>query len=960
MLSKRPAKSVVAPGWPLPAALGALFVGVLAGCAAQSKAPELAAGERPDAEELLVVDCLLPSQVRKLGQSLTYLAPRRAIKTAARDCEIRGGEYVAYDRANYATALKVWLPQAKEGDAAAQTYVGEIYEKGLGLPPDYKVAAHWYRQAAEQGYSRAQINLGYLYEKGLGVEQDVTSALNWYRQASGLSDGELEFASSVAIASREAQTQELASLRQEVKTQDEQSEELRRRLETAEQRLAQRQNELALAEKDREALQVALADKRQATGESTGATTASRATNPDRTAELETERRRLTEREAKATEQQQQLDQKLQAAEAQQQRLLEQLEREREQAHSLRQQLAQKQANLSDRRTDLARAEAERDAARETLAGLQANQQADTDASQEIQQLSQVLSDREAMVESQRQEMAWLETEVEQQRQQLTRDLETAQKREQTLQQSLDARSQEIASLQSEVSEAQAALAQTREDLKARDAQVAQTQQELEAERERSAQQVKQASAEADAKAREIEAQLRQREAEISKQKAEIEQLQVSIKEQKSQVGNRQQPSELAFAPIGPAIETIGPTIEIIEPPLAVTRGVPSVTLRAPIAELEIIGRVSAPENLMAFRVNDSPAPIGQDGLFQVKMPVKEAETPVSVVAVDKSGHRAAVDFMLIPAAQKKRSEKAEASLAPKPQPTVEVDFGNYYALVIGNNQYLNLPDLASAANDATAVAQVLENKYGFKTEVLLNADRYSILSALNKYRETLTEKDNLLIYYAGHGELDAANQRGYWMPVDAEADSTTNWISNVAISDILNVMSAKHILVVADSCYSGAMTRGSLARLPVGMSDQAQVKWFKAMAQTRTRVVLTSGGLEPVLDAGGGEHSVFAQAFLQVLQDNNEILEGWHLYRAVQEQVKRAALAFRVDQDPQYAPIQYAGHEAGEFLFLPSRFAGVATFVEPARSMLLAIATASHGNAVSASIQEVRVRRQR
>src|SRR5262245_2329114 len=61
------------------------------------------------ADELLVVDCLLPGQVRRLGSKLTMLTARRAMKTSQRDCEIRGGEYVSYDRANYATALKVWL-----------------------------------------------------------------------------------------------------------------------------------------------------------------------------------------------------------------------------------------------------------------------------------------------------------------------------------------------------------------------------------------------------------------------------------------------------------------------------------------------------------------------------------------------------------------------------------------------------------------------------------------------------------------------------------------------------------------------------------------------------------------------------------------------------------------------------------------------------------------------------------
>jgi len=68
------------------------------------------------AEQFLIVDCLLPPQIRKLGTQMTYLAARRAIKTSAGDCGIRGGEYVAYDRANYATALKVWLSNRYENN----------------------------------------------------------------------------------------------------------------------------------------------------------------------------------------------------------------------------------------------------------------------------------------------------------------------------------------------------------------------------------------------------------------------------------------------------------------------------------------------------------------------------------------------------------------------------------------------------------------------------------------------------------------------------------------------------------------------------------------------------------------------------------------------------------------------------------------------------------------------------
>jgi len=75
-----------------------------------------------DADKLYVVDCLLPGQIRRLGTQMTFLTARIPIKTTAVDCEIRGGEYVAYDRANYATSLTIWLPKAQSGDPEAQAY----------------------------------------------------------------------------------------------------------------------------------------------------------------------------------------------------------------------------------------------------------------------------------------------------------------------------------------------------------------------------------------------------------------------------------------------------------------------------------------------------------------------------------------------------------------------------------------------------------------------------------------------------------------------------------------------------------------------------------------------------------------------------------------------------------------------------------------------------------------------
>src|SRR5690606_15923530 len=95
--------------------------------------------------DLEIVDCLLPGQVRQLGNR-SFLSQRRPIRTTTSECSIRGGEYVAYDRADLQSALRIWMQAAQSGDVEAQTNVGEIYERGLGVEPDYEAAAKWYQK----------------------------------------------------------------------------------------------------------------------------------------------------------------------------------------------------------------------------------------------------------------------------------------------------------------------------------------------------------------------------------------------------------------------------------------------------------------------------------------------------------------------------------------------------------------------------------------------------------------------------------------------------------------------------------------------------------------------------------------------------------------------------------------------------------------------------------------------
>ena len=238
------------------------------------------------------------------------------------------------------------------------------------------------------------------------------------------------------------------------------------------------------------------------------------------------------------------------------------------------------------------------------------------------------------------------------------------------------------------------------------------------------------------------------------------------------------------------------------------------------------------------------------------------------------------------------------------------LDFGNYYALVIGNNDYRNIPKLKTAVKDARAVAKLLGEKYNFTVTLLENATRSDIFLAFSKLLRELRASDNLLIYYAGHGNMDTQTQRGYWLPVNAQRSNKANWVANEDITSELKAITAKHVLIVADSCYSGTLTRS----LDMGAMRVGGLKeWVRRMAQRRSRTVLTSGGLEPVLDAGGGGHSVFARAFLTALEENDTIIDMDSLYETIRRRVILNAV-----QTPLYSDIRFAGHDDGDFIFVP------------------------------------------
>ena len=89
----------------------------------------------------------------------------------------------AFRAGHYALAAENWQPLAEAGDPRAQTNLGLLYLRGMGVEKDGNAALSWFERAAEQGYVTAEYNLAILFAKGITVEKDQPNAATWYLQA---------------------------------------------------------------------------------------------------------------------------------------------------------------------------------------------------------------------------------------------------------------------------------------------------------------------------------------------------------------------------------------------------------------------------------------------------------------------------------------------------------------------------------------------------------------------------------------------------------------------------------------------------------------------------------------------------------------------------------------------------------------------------------------------------------
>ncbi|MDM8568171.1 caspase family protein [Thiotrichales bacterium HSG1] len=311
-----------------------------------------------------------------------------------------------------------------------------------------------------------------------------------------------------------------------------------------------------------------------------------------------------------------------------------------------------------------------------------------------------------------------------------------------------------------------------------------------------------------------------------------------------------------------------------------------------------ISGQAIDESGIATITINGQNTRFNPQGHFSTELQLRVGNNNIRITATDKHNNTAHKSITLARA-----------------EPYQPIFTGNYYALVIGINQYQHITNLSTAVNDATEIAQILQNEYGFRVTTLINhqATRKGIIRALTKLNKTLKANTQLLIYYAGHGFYNEDADKAYWIPTNASMEDESEWLIADRITSQIKANPAKQILLVSDSCYSGTLTRNRNLQKLKSNQDQRH-HYLQKMLKKSARILIASGGNEPVSDVGGQGHSIFAQVFIDSLKEIE--LKTFTASELFHQQNIIERVAGKVKQIPRLDFIEQSGHDYGDFIF--------------------------------------------
>ena len=195
------------------------------------------------------------------------------------------------------------------------------------------------------------------------------------------------------------------------------------------------------------------------------------------------------------------------------------------------------------------------------------------------------------------------------------------------------------------------------------------------------------------------------------------------------------------------------------------------------------------------------------------------------------------------------------------------------YALIFGTNEYNEWTPLTNPVFDAETIAEELKTSYGFEVDLVLNPTLNDLQTKIyDLYQRSYMENDQILIFYAGHGQFNEQTRQGYLVPKDGKLNDPigSSYYSYSVLRDLVDGIPCEHVMLVLDACFGGAFDQ-DIARAGSRGQDNADLvsndEFIKRKLRFRSRVYLTSGGLQYVKDGRPGQHSPFAKQFLEALR---------------------------------------------------------------------------------------------
>ena len=190
-------------------------------------------------------------------------------------------------------------------------------------------------------------------------------------------------------------------------------------------------------------------------------------------------------------------------------------------------------------------------------------------------------------------------------------------------------------------------------------------------------------------------------------------------------------------------------------------------------------------------------------------------------------------------------------------------------ALVVGINKYQSASPLKFACNDASAVADILKERFRFPNDSVSilqddEASKERILSEFVRFANAEVDPDERIIFFfAGHGytRVGRRGEIGFLVPFDGKTENINSLIRWDELTRNAELIPAKHVLFIVDACYGGTMVQ---RYLPPG-----SMRFAKDMLRRFSRQVLTAGKADEVVADSGGPragHSVFTGHLLDGL----------------------------------------------------------------------------------------------